>query len=76
MSEETIDDIPLQVLEKFVTLWNDVKEAASVVRIDEFKQKRKKLRDFVKLFPCLKNQRIEMIKELIRDRKINDILRN
>ena len=76
MSEETIDDIPLQVLEKFVILWNDVKEAASVARIDEFKQKRKKSRDFVKLFPCLKNQRIETIKEIIRERKINDILEN
>ena len=76
MSEETIDDIPLQVLEKFVILWKDVKEAASVVRLDEFKQKREKLRDFVKLFPCLKNQRIETIKEIIRERKINDILEN
>ena len=74
MSEETIDDIPIQVLEKFATLWNDVKEAASVVRIDEFKQKREKLRDFVKLFSFLKKKRIETIKEIIRERKINDIL--
>ena len=74
MSEETIDDIPLRVLEKFTILWNDVKEAASVARIDVFKQKREKLREFVKIFPCLKNQRIETIREIIRERKINDIL--
>lgn len=74
MSEETIEDIPIEFLEKFIFLRESVKEAASVARIDVFKQKREKLREFVKIFPCLKNQRIETIREIIRERKINDIL--
>ena len=63
MSEETIEDIPIEFLEKFIFLRESVKEAASVARIDVFKQKREKLREFVKIFPCLKNQRIETIRE-------------
>jgi len=76
MSEETLEDIPIQFLEKFVILWEDVREAVDVMNIPKFKSTRNKLREFVKLFPCLKNQRIETIKEIIRERKINDILGN
>lgn len=76
MSEETLENIPIQVLEKFVILWEDVREAANVINIAKFKSRRNKLREFVKLFPCLKSQRIETIKEIIRERKINDILGN
>jgi hypothetical protein len=74
MSEETLEDIPIEFLEKFVILWEDVREAASVASISVFKARRNEFREFVKLFPCLKNQRIETIKEIIRERKINDIL--
>lgn len=75
MSEETLDNISLETLEKFILLREDVKEAASIVRLDEFKIKRDILRDFVKDYPCLKNQRVELVKEIIRERKINDILK-
>lgn len=75
MSEETLDNISLETLEKFLLLREDVKEAASIVRLDEFKIKRDILRDFVKDYPCLKNQRVELVKEIIRERKINDILK-
>ena len=74
MSEETLEDITIEFLEKFVILWEDVREAATVANISTFKARRNNKREFVKLFPCLKNQRIETIKEIIRERKINDIL--
>jgi hypothetical protein len=76
MSEETFEDLPLAVLEKFVVLWESVKESASIVNIDKFKARRNRLRDFIKLFPCLSNKRIEVVREAIRERKINDILEN
>ena len=74
MPEETLEDIPIQFLEKFIVLCEDVREVANVANISLFKKRKDKLREFVKLFPCLKNQRVETIKVLIRERKINDIL--
>ncbi len=74
MSKNNIDNIRIEELERFVVLWNSVKEAANLELIDEFKLRRSHFRDFIILFPELKDKRIEEIKDLIRERKLKEIL--
>lgn len=74
MSEETLENISIQFLEEFIFLRKSVKESVTVDNISAFKARRNEFIEFVKLFPCLENQRIETIKEILRERKINDIL--
>ena len=76
MPEKTVFSLELSVLEKFIFLWERVKEAADVTNITLFQERRNEFRDFIKLYPSLKSTQYNEIKEIYRQRKINDILEN